>query len=162
MEQLPLPPLIFYCSIRKPIQGALYPIQLTESSVKGRRLCNTYTQRMEFFCQGRKKGEYKGGESDNITEESPHLQVDLQQKIYPIIRQECLDKKLLKKLGMTQHVIIQRNPPPTRFCCRCVTQPYQESGKTNSFHNIVRQRNGQIYMPNILVLVPHMDMVLNL
>ena len=45
---------------------------------------------------------------ENISEEDPPPWVDVQDKLFPRRRQGCLKKKLLDKLGMTQHVIRER------------------------------------------------------
>ena len=44
---------------------------------------------------------------ENISEEGPTPWVGVQDKIFNGIRQRLLDEKLMKKLGMTKHVIVK-------------------------------------------------------
>ena len=60
------------------------------------------------FYQGWKKGYDKDGVRDNIFEEDPPPQFNMQDNIFTVIRQVFLDEQLLKKLWMTQCVIIER------------------------------------------------------
>ena len=80
-------------------------------------------------------------------------------KSFPRIRKEFLDEKILYTNGLSEKgtsyfVII--------LCCRFVTHPSPESGRTNGFHIMLRWRNVPISTPTRLVLVDLMDMVLNL
>ena len=55
------------------------------------------------------KGEDEDVARENIDEEDTPPCVDVQEMLFPRIRQGCLDDNLLKKLGMTQCVIIKRD-----------------------------------------------------
>ena len=98
-----------------------------------------YTERLEFFFQGWKKGEDENGVRENIAEEYNSPCVGVQEKIFTRSRQGCLNEKLLKKLSMTQLVIRER-----RFlfligiCYRFVTHPFPEHRRINGFCIILR------------------------
>ena len=55
-----------------------------------------------------KKGEDKDVVRENVDEEDPPPMVDVQEKLFHIKSQGCLDEKILKKLGMTPRVIRER------------------------------------------------------
>ena len=81
----------------------------------------------------------KDMERENIPEEDTPPWSDVQEKTFPRIMQGCLDKKLLKKFGITQHVIRERDFLFfIDFCGRCVTHPFPESGRTNGLCIIMR------------------------
>ena len=61
-----------------------------------------------FFYQGWKKGYDKDGVRDNIFEEDPPPQFNMQDNLCTVSRQGFLDEQLLKKLGMAQFVIRDR------------------------------------------------------
>ena len=61
-----------------------------------------------FFYQGWKKGYDKDGVRGNMFEEDTPPQFNMQDNIFPGSRQVFLDEQLLKKLWMTQCVIIER------------------------------------------------------
>ena len=63
---------------------------------------------MKFFYQGWKKGGNKDFAREDISEEDPLTWLYSKYNIFPRSRQGCLEEKLLKNLGMTQHIIIER------------------------------------------------------
>ena len=59
-----------------------------------------------MFYQGWKKGGNKDGVRENISEEDTPTWIYVKYNIFPRCRQGYLEEKLLKNLGMTQHIII--------------------------------------------------------
>ena len=98
-----------------------------------------YTWRVDFFYQEWKKGEDDDAVMENIDEEDPPQSVDLQEKIVTRIRKGCLENNILKKLGMAQCVIRDRDFLFfIRLFCHCMTHNFPESCSTNIFHIIMR------------------------
>ena len=76
---------------------------------------------------------------ENIDEEDPPTWVDVQEKIVTRISKGCVEKNILKKLGITQCVIRDRDFLFfIRLFCHCVTHNFPESCSTNIFHIIMR------------------------